>query len=79
MYNSSGTTGKPKGILYSYSNIFNLAKGISHDFNFSKNDKHLIILPLGHTASLNYNLLPSLYCGSTLYISKGFSNVGKIF
>ena len=47
MYNSSGTTGKPKGILYSYSNIFNLAKGISHDFNFS-NDKHLIILPLGH-------------------------------
>ena len=79
MYNSSGTTGKPKGILYSYSNIFNLAKGISHDFNFSKNDKHLIILPLGHTASLNYNLLPSLYCGSTLYISKGFSNVGKNF
>ncbi len=79
MYNSSGTTGDPKGILYSYENIYVLAKAISENFKFTEKDNHLALLPLGHTASLNYNLLPSLYCGSSMFISKGFQFLASNF
>lgn len=75
LYYSSGTTGDPKGVLYSYQNKMSLISAITNDFAFSKNTKHLAILPFGHTASLNYSVFPSLYCGSNLFVADGFASV----
>ena len=72
LYYSSGTTGNPKGVLYSHKNIDCLIKSIVKDFGFDQNTKQMAFLPFGHTASINYNIFPAIYCGSSLLISKGF-------
>ena len=79
LYYSSGTTGNPKGVLYSQKNIFCLIKSIVKGFKFSKNDRQLALLPFGHTASINYNILPSLFTGCDLYVSKGFEHLRNNF
>lgn len=79
IYYSSGTTGNPKGIMYSHKNMLSLIGSINKDFKFGPKDKHLAFLPFGHTASINYNILPSLMTGSELFISKGFDKIGTNF
>ena len=72
MYYSSGTTGSPKGILYSYRNIEALIESMVEGFEFKASDKHLVMLPLGHTAAINYSVLPSIWAGSTLFLASSF-------
>jgi acyl-coenzyme A synthetase/AMP-(fatty) acid ligase/glyceraldehyde-3-phosphate dehydrogenase/erythrose-4-phosphate dehydrogenase len=79
LYYSSGTTGNPKGILYSNKNMVSLISSIVKGFRFSNNDHQLAFLPFGHTASVNYNILPSLMVGCNLYISQGFENLRSNF
>ncbi len=56
-----------------------LISSIVRGFKFDKNDRQLAFLPFGHTASINYNILPSLFVGCDLFISKGFENLRKDF
>jgi long-chain acyl-CoA synthetase len=80
LYYSSGTTGDPKGVLYTHANKFALISSIVKDFNFNMNTRHLSFLPFGHTASLNYNLFPSLLVGSNLFIASSFESIrGNFF
>jgi len=75
IYYSSGTTGDSKCVLYSHKNMFSLTKSIVNDFQFLSESIHLGVLPLGHTAITNYQLLPSLYAGSTLFLAENFNSV----
>ena len=79
LYYSSGTTGDPKGVIYSHKNMVSLIKSIIKGFKFKNTDRQLAFLPFGHTASINYNILPSLLVGCDLFISKGFEHLRKIF
>lgn len=79
LYYSSGTTGSPKGVLYSHDNIFYLIKSINKGFGFNKDTKHLAILPFGHTASINYNIFPCLFNCSNLVIVESFSAIAPKF
>jgi acyl-CoA synthetase (AMP-forming)/AMP-acid ligase II/fructose-1,6-bisphosphatase/inositol monophosphatase family enzyme len=79
LYYSSGTTGDPKGVLYSHKNMVSLITSINRGFHFSKEDNQFAFLPFGHTASINYNILPSLMTGSNLYISMGFEHLRSNF
>ncbi len=79
LYYSSGTTGNPKGVLYSHDNMVSLITSIIKGFKFTKNDHQLAFLPFGHTASINYNILPSLLIGCNLFISKGFEHLRDNF
>jgi len=79
LYYSSGTTGNPKGVLYSNKNMLSLINSIVMGFKFSEEDKQLAFLPFGHTASINYNILPALLTGCDLYISKGFEYLRNNF
>jgi acyl-coenzyme A synthetase/AMP-(fatty) acid ligase len=65
LYYTSGTTSDPKCMEYSHNSQINLIDSISHSFCFSKSDIFLGILPIGHTAITNYQLLPCLYNGAT--------------
>jgi len=79
LYYSSGTTDNPKGIIYSHNNMVSLISSIVRGFKFTSSDRHLAFLPFGHTASINYNILPSLFVGCDLFISKGFEHLRNIF
>lgn len=80
LYYSSGTTGDPKGVLYTHANKFALISSIVKDFNFNSSYRHLSFLPFGHTAALNYNIFPSLLNGSALYIANSFESIrGNFF
>ena len=79
LYYSSGTTGNPKGIMYSHKNMVTLINSIIQGFKFTKADRQLAFLPFGHTASINYNILPSLLVGCDLFISKGFEHLRNTF
>ena len=79
LYYSSGTTGNPKGVLYSHDNIFYLIESINRGFGFTSNTKHFSILPFGHTASINYNIYPCLFSRSSLVVAESFSNIAPNF
>ncbi len=79
LYYSSGTTSDPKGVLYSHRNMVSLILSIVRGFRFTANDNQLAFLPFGHTASINYNILPALVAGSNLFISKGFEHLRDQF
>ena len=79
LYHSSGTTGNPKGVLYSHSNKFNLIKSIVEDFSFTDKVKHFAFLPFGHTASLNYSIFPSFYLGSSFVFASNFESIRSKF
>jgi len=79
LYYSSGTTGNPKGVIYSHKNITSLIASIIRGFKFTSKDKQLAFLPFGHTASINYNILPALMVGSNLVISQGFEQLRQNF
>ena len=59
--------------------MVSLMKSIIKGFKFKNTDRQLAFLPFGHTASINYNILPSLLVGCDLFISKGFEHLRKIF
>ena len=79
LYYSSGTTGNPKGVLYTHENKFSLIESIVKDFGFTKESNHFAFLPFGHTASLNYSVFPSLFSGSKLFIASGFEKIRSNF
>jgi acyl-CoA synthetase (AMP-forming)/AMP-acid ligase II/fructose-1,6-bisphosphatase/inositol monophosphatase family enzyme len=79
LYYSSGTTGNPKGVLYSHKNMVSLIASINRGFRFTADDNQFAFLPFGHTASINYNILPALMAGSNLYISRGFEEMRAKF
>jgi acyl-CoA synthetase (AMP-forming)/AMP-acid ligase II len=49
-----------------------LMQGIVRGFRFSPEDRYLVILPLGHTAAINYSFFPSIWLGSTLILAASF-------
>ena len=79
LYYSSGTTGNPKGVIYSHKNMISLIASIIRGYKFSTEDKQFALLPFGHTASINYNILPALMVGCDLIISQGFEQLRQNF
>ena len=76
LYYSSGTTAEPKGVLYSHQNMISLISSICRGFKFSTGEEvHLIMLPLGHTASTNYSLLPCAYIGGKIVMAESFWHI----
>jgi long-chain acyl-CoA synthetase len=81
LYYSSGTTSDPKGVLYSHKNMIADISSICRGFKFDPgNEVHLIMLPLGHTASTNYSLLPCAMLGGKIVMAESFWHIrGKIW
>ena len=70
---SSGTTGRPKGILISNRNEFAICKAMSMMGANKPGDVWMIILPMFHTNPLCVATYPYSYQGLTLCIRKTFS------
>ena len=79
LYLSSGTTGDPKGMLFSNGNIIARAKAICEQFGHTEGSVHLGFLPMGHTSITDYSFLPLMYCGGTLVIAENFLRIRRDF
>ena len=75
IYYSSGTTDNPKGVIYSHRNMLANISSIVTGFGWKTDDCHLVVLPLGHTAAINYSFLPCMYCGARLILFESFWKV----
>lgn len=70
---TSGTTGKPKGAYRPLKalNAFLFIATAGYEFGISKNDRHLVVCPLYHSAPLFFAQL-HLTLGATIIIEKKF-------
>lgn len=62
---TSGTTGKPKGVLFSYKNIFTVAQTICVEMEIKPESRLLIMMPLSHSAPLHLFFMAGIVVGST--------------
>ncbi|MBY0403582.1 MAG: AMP-binding protein [Cyanobacteria bacterium] len=67
---TSGTTGKPKGVMLSEENLMENKNGFSAVLNFSNEEKALVALPLFHAFGLMISLYLTRLGGSLVLIPK---------
>lgn len=70
---TSGTTGEPKGVLFSYRNILTVAQMIAVELEVKPESKLLIMMPLTHSAPLHLFLMAGIVTGSSLVLTPTFS------
>ena len=70
---TSGTTGNPKGVLFSYRNILTVASMIAVEMEFKPESRVLLMMPLSHSAPLHLFLMAGMYVGATLVLTPTFT------
>jgi carnitine-CoA ligase len=70
---TSGTTSRPKAVLWTHANALWGAKVNAAHQDLHAGDVHQIYLPLFHTNALAYSMLASLWVGGTCVIQPRFS------
>ena len=69
---TSGTTGKPKGVIQTYGMTFFNGVNAMHAAKLSRDDVLLSVLPFFHTGGLNLYANPLFQCGGSVVIMKQF-------
>ncbi len=69
---TSGTTGKPKGVLQSNRNIISGCVNLLLETSIDEEDINLLAAPIYHAAALNCMLIPHFYRGCTQVILPKF-------
>lgn len=70
---TSGTTGKPKGVMLTHQNVVATACIWSESMQMSNKDRMFICTPLFHCAGLHVFAMPMFYQGGTVIIEEAFS------
>jgi long-chain acyl-CoA synthetase len=70
---TSGTTGKPKGVLHTHRNILSGAHSKVQVAPIEPGDRSLCVLPLFHSGGLNDLAYPCMYRAVTIVLRKDFS------
>lgn len=70
---TSGTTGKPKGVMLSHRNILETAQIWSDSMNMTNDDRMFICTPLFHCAGSHVFAVPTIYKGGAVLIEEAFS------
>jgi fatty-acyl-CoA synthase len=69
---TSGTSGRPKGVMLSHANIAWNVFNLMVDIDLGSDEFALVTAPLFHTAALNQVLLPTVLKGGTALIEERF-------
>lgn len=69
IFYTSGTTGKPKGVMQSQVNLLRTNFDVSHKFSIKGST--LLTLPLNHILTFAVVILISMYKGANIFISAG--------
>lgn len=70
---TSGTTGKPKGVVHTHNTIISQVQILTEAWEYSSNDQFLHCLPLHHVHGLFNALLAPLYAGAVVDLMPKFS------
>ena len=70
---TSGTTGKPKGVMLTHDNILNGGKNVLVSHELTASDKALCVLPLYHINGLIVTVMGPLVSHGSLVLSERFS------
>ena len=70
---TSGTTGKPKGVLFSYRNILTVAQMMCVEMELKPESRILLMMPLSHSAPLHLFLMAGVIVGSALVLTPTFT------
>ena len=74
---TSGTTGKPKGVVMTHSNVLFAVLNAVLDLDLCSDEAALVCAPLFHTAALDMVALPVLFKGGAVVIEEGF-DAGRV-
>ena len=80
IFYTSGTTGKPKGAMISYRNIFSNLDGVNELFNITYKDRFIVYLPMFHAFTFTVMTMLPFYRGASFVIIRNlmpFSNILK--
>ncbi|MFC9501526.1 AMP-binding protein, partial [Streptomyces sp. NPDC056982] len=69
---TSGTTGRPKGVMLTHANLVWKAFNVLVDHDLTADERALVTAPLFHTAALNMLTLPVLLKGGTCVLVDSF-------
>lgn len=70
---TSGTTSRPKGVLWTHGNaLWGARTGAIHE-GLTDTDVHLVMMPSFHTNARTYSILPTLWAGGTAVLMPRFS------
>ncbi|WP_034759437.1 class I adenylate-forming enzyme family protein [Rossellomorea vietnamensis] len=70
---TSGTTGQPKGVLFTYRNILTVSIMMCVEFEMKPESRILHMMPLSHSAPLHLFLIAGTYVGTTHILSPTFT------
>ncbi|MEQ9520741.1 MAG: AMP-binding protein [Parvibaculum sp.] len=70
---TSGTTSRPKGVVWTHANALWGGKLCAAHETLTQDDVHLVYLPLFHTNAQAYSVLASLWVGASLVVQPRFS------
>ena len=70
---TSGTTGKPKGVLFSYRNILAVSHMIAIEMEVKPESRILLMMPLTHSAPLHLFMMSGVLVGATLVLTPTFT------
>ncbi len=70
---TSGTTARPKAVLWTHANALWGARMCAQNEDLRAEDVHLVHLPLFHTNAQAYSVLSSLWAGATAVLQPKFS------
>lgn len=68
---TTGTTGKPKGVILTYKSVFNILKNTIEGIGIREDERLLLPLPLNHSFALRV-LRAVLYQGASVILQNGF-------
>lgn len=69
---TSGTTGMPKGVLFSYRNILTVANGIAVELEMKTESRVLLMMPLTNAAPLHLFMMAGMLVGATIILTPTF-------
>ncbi len=69
---TTGTTGRPKGVMLSHGNLMFVARESSEIRKFSPEDRIFAVLPMSHILGLTGVLISALLSGAQIYLAPRF-------